>query len=54
MCVWLGVWADCCFCTNATRGDRERELNRGSLSSVLISRLDGSHSTLDVLVAHVD
>lgn len=31
-----------------------RELNRASLSSVLISRLDGSHSSLDVLVAHVD
>lgn len=34
--------------------DRESELNRASLSSVLISRLDGSHSSLDVLVAHVD
>lgn len=33
---------------------RETELNRASLSSVLISRLDGSHSSLDVLVAHVD
>lgn len=31
-----------------------RGLNRASLSSVLISRLDGSHSSLDVLVAHVD
>lgn len=32
----------------------ERVLNRASLSSVLISRLDGSRSSLDVLVAHVD
>lgn len=32
----------------------ERGLNRASLSSVLISRLDGSGSSLDVLVAHVD
>lgn len=32
----------------------EKRANRASLSSVLISRLDGSHSSLDVLVAHVD
>lgn len=50
----LSVWAGCYFCSNATLGDGERELNRASLSSVLISRLDGSHSSLDVLVAHVD
>lgn len=37
-------------CTTA----RERELNRASLSSVLINKLDGSHSSLDVLVAHDD
>lgn len=32
----------------------ESALNRASLSSVLIIRLDGSRSSLDVLVAHVD
>lgn len=52
--AWLCVWAGCCFCSNATLKDGGRELNRASLSSVLISRLDGSHSSLDVLVAHVD
>lgn len=34
--------------------DCESALNRTSLSSVLISRLDGRRSSLDVLVAHVD
>lgn len=49
VCVgWLLFLQQC----NTER--RERESNRASLSSVLISRLDGSHSSLDVLVAHVD
>lgn len=48
------VWMHVCGLPVIPSAMQQSKLNRASLYSGLISRLDGSHSSLDVLVTHVD